>query len=201
MKDNNGIKIVCIGDSITGWADLSKYMKFSNVLELMIGVRVGFDAVTIINKGIGGDTTQGVRERFNADVLQQNPDIVIILIGGNDVARSFPQQKTQENLDYIYSALKDNNIRTLGMLYHVLPNPKNPATAWETLDDNNELITETAKQYGVEILDMSIEMKNALNHYSNAELVNSNDGVHLNPGGELVFAKAIFNKLIELGWI
>ncbi|MEI6518848.1 MAG: SGNH/GDSL hydrolase family protein [bacterium] len=195
------LKVLCIGDSITGWADLSKYMKFSNVLELMIGVRVGFDAVTMTNKGIGGDTTQGVRERFHADVLQQQPDIVIMLIGGNDVARSFPQQQTRDNLNFMYSELKNANIRTLAMLYHVLPNPKNPATAWDTLDDNNQLIAETAKQYGIEILDMGSLMKDATKIYKYEELVNLNDGVHLNPGGELVFAKAIFNKLVELGWI
>lgn len=195
------LRVLCIGDSITGWADLSKYMKFSNVLELMIGVHIGFDAVTMINKGIGGDTTQGVRERFNVDVLQQQPDIVIMLIGGNDVARSFPQQQTRDNLNFMYSELKNANIRTLAMLYHVLPNPKNPATAWDTLDDNNQLIAEVANQYGIEILDMSVPMKNATKCYEHDELVNLNDGVHLNPGGELVFAKAIFNKLVELGWI
>ncbi len=195
------LRVLCIGDSITGWADLSKYMKFSNVLELMLGVRIGFDAVTMINKGIGGDTTQGVKERFDVDVLQQQPDIVIMLIGGNDVARSFPQQQTRDNLNFMYSELKNANIRTLAMLYHVLPNPKNPATAWDTLDDNNQLITEVANQYGIEILDMSIPMKNATKYCEHDELVNLNDGVHLNPGGELVFAKAIFNKLVELGWL
>ncbi len=201
MNKNNELKIVCIGDSITGWADLSKYMKFSNVLELMIGTRIGFDAVSVLNKGIGGDTTQGVKERFDADVLQHKPDVVIILIGGNDVARSFPPEQTRDNLNVIFSALKNAKIRTLAMLYHVLPNPNNPATAWDTLDDNNQLITDVANQYNVEVLDMSVKMNEALNNYSNAELVNSNDGVHLNPGGELVFAKSIYIKLVELGWI
>ncbi len=195
------LKIVCIGDSITGWADLSKYMKFSNILELMIGTRIGFDAVTVINKGIGGDTTTGVRERFDVDVIENNPDIVIMLIGGNDVARKFPQEVTRENLNYLYGKLTTANIRTLAMQYHVLPNPDNPGTAWGTLDDNNQLIAEVAGQYSIELLDMSIPMKAALSKYSQPELVSSIDGVHLNPGGELIFAKEIFNKLVELQWI
>ncbi len=38
----------------------------------------------IINKGIGGDTLQGGRNRFDADVMKFEPDIVVIQLGGND---------------------------------------------------------------------------------------------------------------------
>jgi len=34
-----------------------------------------------------------------------------------------------------------------------------------------------------------------------AHLVSATDGVHLSPGGELVFARAIFDKLSRLGWL
>lgn len=32
-------------------------------------------------------------------------------------------------------------------------------------------------------------------------LVSATDGVHLSPGGELVFARSIFEKLSRLGWL
>jgi hypothetical protein len=33
------------------------------------------------------------------------------------------------------------------------------------------------------------------------ELVSAIDGVHLNPGGEIVYARAIFAELVRLGWV
>jgi hypothetical protein len=34
-----------------------------------------------------------------------------------------------------------------------------------------------------------------------SELINPQDGLHLSPGGEIVYAREIFAKLCELGWI
>jgi len=201
MKKQTALKVVCIGDSITGQPDLSKYMKFSHILELMIEARCGYGAVTVVNKGIGGDTSEGVLKRLDTDVIQEKPDIVVILIGGNDVAVKTTMAKTKANLDQIYGALQKAGIRILALQYHVLPNPQSPDTAWATLDDNNDIIAETAKAHGAAVLDMSVPMKDALNRLSQPELVSASDGVHLSPGGELVFARMIFQKLDRLGWL
>ena len=40
----------------------------------------------IINAGIGGNTTQMAMSRFDKDVLQKNPDLVVIQFGINDSA-------------------------------------------------------------------------------------------------------------------
>ncbi|QRG66313.1 GDSL-type esterase/lipase family protein [Brevibacillus choshinensis] len=64
------IDTIFFGDSITHWWDLSTF--FAN------------SPYTIINRGIGGDTTTHARLRFPADVLQLRPRHVIILIGINN---------------------------------------------------------------------------------------------------------------------
>ena len=70
------IRVVCIGDSLTtcGGPD----GKYTDWLSKFL------PRDTIINKGIGGDTLHGGRERFEKDVLELNPDIVVIELGAND---------------------------------------------------------------------------------------------------------------------
>ena len=68
-------KIVLMGDSITeSWSSYSPDF-FSNNSYL-------------INKGISGETTSQMLDRFDADVLSLKPEGVIILAGINDIAQN-----------------------------------------------------------------------------------------------------------------
>ena len=42
--------------------------------------------VKVVNAGVGGDTTEGARKRFQKDVLDHKPDLVVIQLGANDSA-------------------------------------------------------------------------------------------------------------------
>ena len=61
-----------IGDSITHFWELNAYFGGSGKL--------------LVNRGIGGDTSEYVRRRFEADALQLKPGTVILMIGTNDIA-------------------------------------------------------------------------------------------------------------------
>jgi lysophospholipase L1-like esterase len=74
------VKIVCIGDSITAGAPLVGTGKeWVTLLQSKLGKRA-----MLINRGIGGDTTAGMIARFQADVVAEKPDYVIIAGGLND---------------------------------------------------------------------------------------------------------------------
>ncbi|MFS0558925.1 SGNH/GDSL hydrolase family protein [Brevibacillus sp. 179-C9.3 HS] len=64
------VDFVFFGDSITHWWDLATFF--------------GRSGQTVVNRGIGGDTTEQARRRFAADVLQLKPRYAIILIGINN---------------------------------------------------------------------------------------------------------------------
>ncbi|MGK5507191.1 GDSL-type esterase/lipase family protein [Brevibacillus formosus] len=64
------VDFVFFGDSITHWWDLATFF--------------GRSGQTIVNRGIGGDTTDQARRRFAADVLQLKPCYVVIMIGINN---------------------------------------------------------------------------------------------------------------------
>jgi len=73
--------IVCLGDSLTACGGPDG--RYSDYLAKW------FPNDIIYNEGVGGDTLAGGRARFQKDVLDHNPDIVIIELGAND----FWQQK------------------------------------------------------------------------------------------------------------
>jgi acyl-CoA thioesterase I len=71
------MKVVCIGNSIVKGFPHRQGQSFPSVLREKTGWQV-------INKGVNGDTTAMVLQRFSTDVLAHQPDKVLILTGAND---------------------------------------------------------------------------------------------------------------------
>jgi lysophospholipase L1-like esterase len=216
------IKIVCLGDSITGQPNLASYMKWSFILEAMCDAAKGPGLVQVVNRGIGGDTSAGAVKRLQGDVLDEKPEVAIVLLGGNDAGQKRAPADVKADLETIVRKVKGAGAKVLLLQYAVLPNPAGPETAWVHLDDNNALIAEIAAAEQVPVLDMASAMEEAFKNQlvtelkgrdgngiatwetrplSQSHLVSATDGVHLSPGGELVFARAIFQKLSQLGWL
>lgn len=75
-------KVVFIGDSITEDWRLDLYFPQMN---------------SYINRGIGGETTVAIMHRFQTDVIDLNPKVVVILAGINDIA-GFSGPMTNEQI-------------------------------------------------------------------------------------------------------
>ncbi len=86
-------KVVAFGDSLVEGVGSTAGNNFVSV----VGRRLGFE---IVNKGKSGDTTETALTRVG-DVLAEEPGIVIVLLGGNDVLRRIPKKETFQNLSTI----------------------------------------------------------------------------------------------------
>lgn len=62
---------------------------------------------TVINKGIGGNTTHDGLQRIQRDILSLNPGLVIVTLGGNDMLQKLPRQQSNENLKQIIETIQD----------------------------------------------------------------------------------------------
>ena len=193
--------LVCLGDSITGHENLSAYLKWSHILQCMLDARLGEGEMQVVNKGIGGNTTADALARFATDVEALAPEIVVLLLGGNDVARRMDRQTTRANLARLLDMLTAAGTRVLVLQYHLLVNTEHPETSWAHLITNNDLLAAVAAEYGQPTLAMAPLFTQALAHRPLDELVHPTDGVHLKPGGEILYARAIYGKLVELGWV
>lgn len=75
-------RIIALGDSLTqGWMVRKGYLDF---LAEMLERKYPSCAVTIINRGIPGDTAEGGLFRLREDVLDCDPDLVFIQFALND---------------------------------------------------------------------------------------------------------------------
>jgi lysophospholipase L1-like esterase/pimeloyl-ACP methyl ester carboxylesterase len=82
------VRIVCIGDSITGVYYHSGGMRaYPEMLQIALQKLHPKAKVTVRNAGISGDTSKGGLARLERDVLGHKPHLVTIMFGMNDLAR------------------------------------------------------------------------------------------------------------------
>lgn len=82
--------IVCLGDSLTEGVGADGGEDYPSVLSREL-------AFPVLNRGRRGDTTALALARLS-EVLDGNPRLVIVLLGGNDFLRQVPRAETKKNL-------------------------------------------------------------------------------------------------------
>jgi acyl-CoA thioesterase I len=95
--DSPGSAIVCLGDSITAGVGASPGRGFTAVLA----ERLGRD---VLDDGVPGDTAADGLARL-PQVLAQDPWLVIVELGGNDILRQVPIEETEAALGEIVRRL------------------------------------------------------------------------------------------------
>jgi len=109
------VKLLMLGDSITAGYGLAKEQALPARLEALL--RQSGEAVQVIAAGVSGDTTAGGKSRLDWALADQ-PQAVIVALGGNDGLRGLPPADTYANLDDILTRLKARGLPVLlaGML-------------------------------------------------------------------------------------
>lgn len=89
-------KLILFGDSITAGATHGyPTAVFTNKIRQTLSDQ----ALKIINRGVLGDDSNGALQRLGTDVLANNPDLVVIFFGTNDVqVPGLTERKFAENL-------------------------------------------------------------------------------------------------------
>lgn len=87
MREGEAVTIVCLGDSIT-WGQLDTggqaVTPWPARLQLLLQQYYDNLTITVINSGIAGETVQNMIDRFQTDVRDHNPDLIIFNGGTND---------------------------------------------------------------------------------------------------------------------
>ena len=83
------VRIVCIGDSITGVYYHSGGLRaYPEMLHIALQKLRPKASITVRNAGISGDTSRGGLARLERDVLAHKPHLVTIMFGMNDLVRA-----------------------------------------------------------------------------------------------------------------
>ena len=91
--------ILAFGDSLVAGEGATR----NNDLPSLLSAKLG---QPVLNYGVSGDTTEMGIARLDV-ALEEEPGIVILLLGGNDFLRKIPRGKTFANLETIISEFQE----------------------------------------------------------------------------------------------
>nr|WP_315043156.1 GDSL-type esterase/lipase family protein [uncultured Moraxella sp.] len=95
-------KVIALGDSLTFGYGATPDTAYPTVLAQKTGWQID-------NAGINGDTSAGVLARVDK-IIAQNPKLILLGIGGNDVLRRVNPSETTSNINQTLDKIKSANI-------------------------------------------------------------------------------------------
>lgn len=200
MTSCNGNKkqVVFLGDSITQEGRTLEF-GFINLLE----ESVDSEKFNLIGKGVSGDKVSDLLVRYENDVLAQNPDIVFIYIGINDVWHSYGVGKGSD-IDFYEKGLRKiiTDIKKRGgKIVLCTPTVIGERVTFEDeleskrdqeLDAFSGVVRNLSSEFNTELLDLRAIFKDYLienNKNNSYQDFLTNDGVHLNDSGNKLVAE------------
>lgn len=185
------MKIVALGDSLTFGYGVPPHKSWVDLLNLQYNFK-------IVNKGINGDTSFGLINRFYEDVICEKPDKLIITIGCNDLLMGRDVDSIIDNIKFLIEESIKNNISTVvGITPPIVPHLA--ASYWEDGVDYEEIennlnifvkkLIDFCDTNKLEYVDFFRCVKKAFTTYSENELFS--DGIHPTELGHKLMFKEI----------
>lgn len=200
---NQNVKqVVFLGDSITEEGRTLE-LGFLNLIEETLDA----NKFNIIGKGISGDKVSDLLVRYEEDVLAQDPDIVFIYIGINDVWHTYDVGKGsdidfyEKGLRKIITDIKRRNAKIILCTPTVIGELVTFKDAMEIkrdqeLDAFSGVVRNLASEFNTELLDLRTIFKDYIiqnNKTNDYQGFLTDDGVHLNDFGNQLIAE----KMLE----
>ncbi len=115
-------RILAFGDSLFAGYNLAEHEGYPEKLQASLRGR-GINA-RVVDAAVSGDTTAAGRQRiaFVLDNLEQQPDLALVELGGNDLLRGITPEQTRENLEAILQEVTSRDIPVLLMGMRAPPN-------------------------------------------------------------------------------
>lgn len=148
-----------------------------------------FPNVSVVNRGIGGDTTSGLLRRLE-NVTIGKPKSIVLMIGTNDLTMGVTQNKIQENYRLLIDRIHQESPQTSIVMTSVLPVNKTirkTKVKNEQIEQLNRNLTALAKSENIPML--QIYDKYLKEGQMNESF--TSDGIHLNGKGYSIWAKAL----------
>lgn len=200
MLLNNNDVVLFQGDSITDWGRNREDGASLGVgYSLMAASRVGHlypeKNITFLNRGIGGNRTIDLQERWDTDCLDLKPNVLSIMIGINDTWRRYDnnentpvEQYEARYRDLLQRATDKLDVKLIMMEPFVLPVPED-RKLWRTdLDPKIHVVRQLAREFGAVLVPLDGLFAEASTKADPAFW--TPDGVHPSPAGHALIAEA-----------
>ena len=179
---NNKLEIIMLGDSITdgcNWAEL-------------------FQDIRLKNRGISGDTTNGVLDRLD-EVTESLPLKIFLMIGINDLGKGLKVDDVLNNIKRIIRQIKNSTPDSRLYIQSLLPvNPEyqifpDHVSKTEEILSVNKGLKKICQHDSLNYIDLHIHFIDEKNHLKPEY---TNDGLHLTGTGYILW-KSLIEKYIK----
>lgn len=199
-----GNKILFIGDSVTDVGrNRSDRTDLGQGYPLLLGSylwnKYPAHDLEILNRGISGNSVADLKNRWEKDCLDLNPDIVSILIGVNNVWKHMEDDQTSDEEalmkfenDYrwlLKTLAHRTDARVVIMEPFVLPYPKDRQEWREHIDPRIHIVRRLAKDYHATFVPLD-GILNAKGIAHDFQTYTGDDGIHPTVAGHAAIAEA-----------
>jgi lysophospholipase L1-like esterase len=192
------VTIIAFGSSTTvGFGTSSPSYTYPNRLADQLRRKFPDSTITVINRGIGGQDTPEMMKRFDTDVLDANPDLVIWQLGTNTVIKG-----TESDVTATRALVEDGLSRLQARDIDVVLIDPQYAPAVTAKQENAsrmvKLIGDIAKLRHVGLFPRFEVMKqwHEIDKMPLDSFVNA-DGLHMNDWGYACFAQLLGDTIIK----
>ena len=169
--------ILAFGDSLTLGYRVNIADSYPAVLSELTGIEV-------VNSGVSGETTEEGLARLGGELDKHNPDLLILMEGGNDILQNLDPKLTKRNLSAMIDLANKRDIAVVLVGYPEKKLFSDVAPIYEELARENSVVFEG-------------ELVGRLLRQSEYKL----DPIHLNEKGYRKMAESFRNLLEENGAI
>ncbi|MGB6926520.1 GDSL-type esterase/lipase family protein [Psychrobacter sp.] len=176
-----GSTVVALGDSLTYGYGANPKTAYPTVLAEL-------SKWNVVNAGVNGDTSADVLTRVN-EITEQNPDLVLLGVGGNDVLQRIAPDTTRANIVATIDTLQSNNIDVV-----LIAEPYLITSALFGKASDNPLYEDIAEAEGIPLY------SDGWSTVLSDEALKS-DKIHANAAGYRQFAEGLHDYLKDEGWV
>ena len=168
--------ILAFGDSLTYGTGASGNTSYPSILSELSQHKV-------INAGIPGEVSQTGLRRLSKLLDQYQPELMILIHGGNDLLRRVPEQQLASNLSQMITTVRERDIKVVML---GVPKPQ------LFLLSSAELYQQVAEEQHV-----PVDLETLPEILSDNGL--KSDRIHPNSAGYRLMAENIYNLLVNTG--
>ena len=211
-KLKSGETLLFIGDSITDCGRREPQHQplgcgYVQMVADMLTIREPKKKITVINRGISGDTVFDLRSRWHDDVFEIKPDWLSIKIGINDLNRTLEggADLPAETFEEIYDSLLSQTAKRFPKCNLLLIDPffmsrdrvndSYRTRVLRTLPDYVDVVHRLSRKYKTRLVKTHDLFQEQLKHHKLE--VFCTEPIHPNSAGHLLMADAVYKSLSQ----
>lgn len=209
------LRIVTFGDSITHAVsgDIPPERRWPLMIEKALAALYPDRAVTVVNAGVGGNTSREGLARFERDVAPHQPDILLAEFGGNDATPEPERRVDLPEFERNLTEMRDRAATWGGRAaYLTFPPVIDVWHCWYKqevadfmaaggqdafIERYRQSARTVAAKLGTPLIDIDLAVRQAIRERG-AESQILRDGVHLSEGGNRTLATAVLAGLVSM---